>query len=125
MVVFRRYIVKFITLLLALQLLNLSIYGQGFTPIPVRADAPEINISETVVEFVVEVILKHKNAIPEQDQQDGHDLQFHKHLSFEAIDFRPYFLPGLPAVRNNKPVALNPSYDYLYLREINPPPPKA
>lgn len=127
MAVFRHYIIRFITLVVALQLLNLSIYAQEFTPLPppCNTTAPEVNIDETIIEYVLENILNHKNAIPEQEDTGSRDLQFHKHVSFKAIDFKPYCLPELPPAKPLAVTMSNESYDYLFLREINPPPPKA
>ena len=119
----RNYIARFITLVVALQLLNLSIYAQDFHPLCGEGPGCGVNISETVVEYVVEVVLGHKNAIPEQQEHD--DMHFHKHGSFVAIDFRCYRLPEMIVPVPARTMALNESYDYLFLREINPPPPKA
>ena len=91
----KQYITRFITLLIALQLLNLSIYAQDFKPFAAEAGSEEANITETVAEYVVEVILGHKNAIPEQSQHHK-DLHFHKHISFKAISVSAlYHLPEL------------------------------
>jgi len=83
-----------------------------------------VNISETVVEYVVEVVLGHTNAIPEQSQHHK-DLHFHKHIAFKAIRFTAFDLPELQAQCAAKAEGLIENYEYLYLNEINPPPPKA
>jgi hypothetical protein len=121
----KKHIVRFITLVVAMQLLNLSIYAQDFKPIFNEAGSDETNITETFVEYIVENVLGHKNAIPEQSQHHK-DLHFHKHISFKAIS--TFSSMGLPDRQKNNAVAavrLQQSYDYLYLQEINPPPPKA
>jgi len=121
----RSYITRFITLLVALQLLNLSIYAQDFKPIYDEAGSDETNITETIVEYVVEVILGHTNAIPEQSQHHK-DLHFHKHVSFKAISVSAdYHLDHLQLNSSASTIPLLESYRYLYLQEINPPPPKA
>lgn len=79
-----RNIIRAITFLLALQLMNLSIYAQDFTPIFNEYGSDEININETIVEYVVEVVMGHKNAIPEQQPQHK-DLHFHKHAGYNKI----------------------------------------
>lgn len=122
---FNQHIIRFITLLLALQLLNLSIYAQDFKPFAATAGSEEVNITETVAEYVVEVLLGHKNAIPEQSQHHK-DLHFHKHTSFKAIGISAhYHLPELQQRNSVCAVPIAESYYYLYYREINPPPPKA
>jgi hypothetical protein len=118
----KTYIARCITLIVALQLLNLSIYAQDFKPIHNESGSDETNITETIVEYVVEVMLGHKNAIPEQSQHHS----FHKHLSFKAIKIGgEYRLADLPKYCSVTNVPLMEPYDYLYLQEINPPPPKA
>ncbi len=122
---FKKHIIRLITLVVAMQLLNLSIYAQDFKPIHNEAGSDETNITETFVEYIVENVLGHTNAIPEQ-QQHHKDLHFHKHISFKAINAFSSF--RLPDMRRNSSIAAVPlleSYDYLYLQEINPPPPKA
>jgi len=121
----KKHITRFITLLLALQLLNLSIYAQDFKPIFNEAGSDETNITETIVEYVVEVVLGHTNAIPEQTQHHK-DLHFHKHISFKAISIFPvYHVAGLQQQNAASAVPLTEPYSYLYLQEINPPLPKA
>jgi len=82
--ILKKYTIRAITLLLALQLLNLSIYAQDFTPIFNEPGSDEMNINETIVEYVVEVVLGHKNAIPEQSPEHK-DLHLHKHGSLYKV----------------------------------------
>ena len=116
------YITKSVLLIVALQLLNLSIYAQDFKTLSNKT--AETNICESVLEYVLEVVLQHKNAIPEQSQHHK-DLHFHKHISFKAISF------GIPvnttyaySIKKIEVVPLKLTYAYQYLQEINPPPPK-
>ncbi|MEO7532076.1 MAG: hypothetical protein ABIS69_11710 [Sediminibacterium sp.] len=119
----KKHIAHFITLLVALQLLNLSIYAQDFKPI--TGSEEDINITESVTEYVVEIVLGHKNAIPEQSQHHK-DLHFHKHIAFKAVSVFPsYHLPGMQQQNAASAFPLQESYSYLYYQEINPPPPKA
>ncbi len=116
---------RVIVFLLALQVLNLSIYAPDFRQLysPAREYAPT-NITETAVEYVVEVIMGIKNAIPEQ-MQHHKDLHFHKQVSFKA-ECTPvfYHLPSLQVRSGKTAIHLQETYNYLYLQEINPPPPK-
>jgi hypothetical protein len=120
-----RNIIRAITLLLALQLMNLSIYAQEFTPIFNEYGSDEININETIVEYVVEVVMGHKNAIPEQQPQHK-DLHFHKHaccfkiISVSASD-------NLLAETNHHfttPIPPAELFIDRYQGEIRPQPPK-
>ncbi len=120
-----KHIARCITLLVALQLLNLSIYAQDFKPIYNEAGSDETNITETVVEYIVEVVLGHTNAIPEQGQHHK-DLHFHKHISFKAINFtRPDMLSASQLNMAKLPVLLHESFEDCYFQEINPQPPNA
>lgn len=115
------HIIRLITLVVALQLLNLSIYAQDFRPLP-TSTVSETNITETIVEYVVEVVLGHKNAIPEQSQR----RTFHKKVAFKAISlFNRIGVPDLTIKYRIRNTPLLNNYDFLYLQEINPPPPKA
>lgn len=124
MLTVKKYITRFITLVVALQLLNLSIYAQDFKPICTETGLSETNITETIVEYVAENLLGHTNAIPEQSQHHK-DLHFHKHISFKAISFPNTF--GMPEIEypfSDIAISLKESYSYLYKQEITPPPPK-
>ena len=116
------YITKFILIVVALQLLNLSIYAQDFKILSNNTEAT--NICETVLEYVLEIVLDHKNAIPEQSQHHK-DLHFHKHVSFKAICFGvPVTTEHEYSIKKIEIVPLKQIYAYQYLQEINPPPPK-
>lgn len=116
--------IRFVTLLLALQLLNLSIYVQDFKPLYLLGETQEININETIVEYVVEVVLQHKNAIPEQ-QPDHKDLHLHKHGAFYKVFSTDQFLI---AGMNAEPTPVRVPHDECFIdryqREIRPQPPQ-
>ena len=120
----RKYIVKIITLIVALQLLNLSIYAQDFKPLFVNEETSESNICETITEFVLEGLLGHTNSFPKQTQHHK-DLHLHKHISFKATSPLPTSIMFV----NVYPIpewitSLNEDYSSLFNPEINPPPPK-
>jgi len=121
---FNKHIIRVITLIVALQLLNLSIYAQDFTPIYNNQGNTETNISETIVEFVIEVVLGHTGAIPEQSQHHK-DLHFHKHVSYKAVSLENKVLLTDSQINNAKlPIPIHESFEDLYQQEINPQPPK-
>jgi hypothetical protein len=102
----------------------LSIYAQDFTPIYNNQGNTETNISETVVEFVIEVVLGHTGAIPEQSQHHK-DLHFHKHVSYKAVSLEKAVLLSNSQINIAKlPIPLQESFEDLYQQEINPQPPK-
>lgn len=124
MQLFRKHIARVIVLIVALQLLNLSIYAQDFKPLYADQNNSEVNISETIVEFVVESVLGYKDAIPEQSQHHK-DLHFHKHVSFKAISIERNDLLSASQIRNaTLPVWLYEDVNDLYLQDFDPKPPK-
>ena len=121
---FNKHIIPVITLIVALQLLNLSIYAQDFTPVYNNQGNTETNISETIVEFVIEEVLGHTGAIPEQSQHHK-DLHFHKHASYKAISIqKPVILSESQINISKLPFPIQETFQDLYQQEINPQPPK-
>lgn len=121
---FNKHIIRVITIIVALQLLNLSIYAQEFSSLNESSTNSETNISETVFEWVFEVILGHKNAIPEQTQHHK-DLHFHKHFSFKSVSFeKPVLMTASQLNMALLPITLQEQFEDLYQQEINPQPPK-
>lgn len=117
---------RFVTLLLALQLLNLSIYVQDFKPLYVQGEPQEININETIVEYVVEVVLQHKNAIPEQ-QPEHKDLHLHKHGALYKVFSTDHSLIADPVTATASCLCIPHEEFFIdrYQREIRPQPPQA
>jgi hypothetical protein len=116
---------KFITLVVALQVLNISIYAQdvdAFSQRNVLMYANEIN---TIAEYIGEVILKHNNAFPEYPD-DGHkDLQFSRHIDINLFSFPQFKSQASPVYQAEYLFPNKIDYDFLFFKEINPPPPKA
>ncbi|CAN5858969.1 hypothetical protein BH11BAC4_BH11BAC4_21800 [soil metagenome] len=113
------------TLIIALQILNMSIDSATveFARQPGQVD--NFNYMDTFVEYVAEVILKHDNAIPESGNRQQKDMQQHKHIQIavQKIESSLQILPMsvcLVFPRNNED-----KYAYQFVKEINPPPPKA
>ena len=124
MITTKNYIFRFITLIVALQLLNLSIYAQDFKPLLLNQETTETNISETITEFISEVILGYTNSFPEQSQHHK-DLHFHKHISFKAIaPLAPSVILEITYPISNRRTSLQEHFSSLFNQEINPPPPK-
>lgn len=120
----KKYIIKFITLVVALQLLNLSIYAQDFKPLFINQETSEVNISETITEFVSEQLLGFVNSFPEQTQHHK-GFRFHKNISFKAITPLPTSVIIEIAYPLPKRIAsLKEHFSSLFNQEINPPPPR-
>lgn len=112
----------------ALQMLNLSIFTHDFQPLhikqkPVIGEFNEIN---SVVEYFAEIVLEHNNAFPEFKKEGNKDLQPSKHIAIKLIIAKD--LPSLKqetASVNNYSIRKKDHYNFLFYKEINPPPPKA
>lgn len=123
------YLSRLAIFVVALQILNLSIFMQDFDPISThRHTIGEINEINSIVEFVAEIVLDNPNALPEYHQQntDHTAMQVHKHAPVKMITFEELQPARVfyAAVREYI-IPLKESYDFLFFREINPPPPKA
>ena len=122
---FKIVFAKFITLIVALQILNVSIYAQDmgtFQQQNVIAYNNEIN---SVAEYIGEVVLKHANSFPEYPN-DGHkNIQGLKHIDINTFSFPPYKVKTVAKVFTEYTAPHSISYSYLFFKEINPPPPKA
>lgn len=129
MAILKLHIARFVAFVVALQILNMSIYTQDFQPLVQHHQTiGDINEINSFVEYVAEVVLDYKNALPEyQHHYTSHkELQLHKHISVKLInlDHDPIDRLVLDDHRHFRP-SLKESYDFLYYKEINPPPPKA
>lgn len=120
---------RLLLLLVALQILNLSIYMQDFEPLNTHHyTIGEVNEINSIVEYVAEVVLQHKNALPEYHQQnnDHSAMQLHKHAPIKMITFEDLQPKRAFCVTKHSYIhPLNEAYQFLYFKEINPPPPKA
>ena len=83
------------------------------------------NYIDTFVEYVAEVILKYDNAIPESKDRQQKELQQHK--QFVLVSEKTECLSGCfyPVILTPLPRSYADRYAYQFIKEINPPPPKA
>lgn len=122
---FRLHITRIITLIVALQIINLGLFVQDFQPLATSDVTPEINIINSIDEYVAEIVLHHKDAVPENNKHPQKDLQAHKHISFQLIGIsKQQTLSDTQLVYHNKPTSLIKGYSYLFCKDIYPPPPK-
>jgi hypothetical protein len=108
----------------------LSVYGGDFDPSLSSAHLNKIgefNQIDSLVEYVAEIMLNHKNAFPENGSHNPNSKSSHqiKHSTIKMIDFRestdlPFYCTTI-----NLPEIFKDDYKKLILKEINPPPPKA
>ncbi len=85
----------------------------------------DINYIDTYVEYIAEVMLKYTNAIPES--KDRQQKEFQQHKQFEIAFEKIY--PLLNFIWQDDPIdhpqSFSDKYAYQFIKEINPPPPKA
>ena len=86
---------------------------------------PEINIINTVDEYIAEVVLHHKDAVPENSKNPQKDLRAHKHIDIKLISFpKPQNTLATLIYYRNKFASVTAGYNYLFCNSIYPPPPK-
>jgi hypothetical protein len=125
--ILRTHIARFITFLVALQILNMGLFVQDFQSL---ASSPvaiaDHNIINSVVEYISEVVLNKVNSIPENNSKSNRDLQAHKHFIVKIIELKkPYILLPQFIAQAEIKFPRTESYYYQFCKEINPPPPKA
>jgi hypothetical protein len=117
---------KFILSIIAVQILNLSIYAQ-FDPVQSGNTMGNLNSIDSITEYVAEVMLHHTNAFPEFEKTGAHkDQHQHKNYSIHLFnDLKKTAIAYNYTLDKNNNGAVIKDYTYLFFKEINPPPPKA
>ena len=119
------FFAKFITFIVALQILNVSIYAQDIDMLQQRNILNYSNEINSITEYVSEVVLKHSNAFPEYPN-DGHkEMQFSKHIDLNLFSVQHFKAQPSTKVYTEYLYPHKIDYDFLFFKEINPPPPKA
>jgi hypothetical protein len=122
---FRNHIGRFFTFLIALQILNMSIDSPSAQLPRNAANADNFNYIDTYVEFVAEVILKYNNAIPETKNRQQKELQMQKQFELVFQKIEPITISFFEEKAEKRFLNSSDKYAYLFIKEINPPPPKA
>ena len=121
------FLTRLVLLVLALQILNVSVYSKDVDTDAKDNTIGEVNQIDSVTEFVAEIILDHKNAFPEDGAHNRRSGSSHqmKHISLKIISF-PKRNPTQPSCFSLRPTAIlsKEEYRYLFFSEIIPPPPK-
>jgi hypothetical protein len=121
----RYHIARFLTIIVAIQVINVSVYPDLLQW--ERADHPVTlnNEMDSIVEYVTEIILGHKDAFPEYAHKHHKDLQQHKHaISLYSEEIADNNEPA-PFGNDSMKRCSGDQYAYQFYIEINPPPPKA
>lgn len=121
----RHYISRFFILIIALQILNMSIDAPAAQMNIATGESDSFNYIDTFVEYIAEVVLKYDNAIPENQNREHKELQYNKYTEFivQRYESSVNFMWTENLV--NRPRHLSDEYAYQFINEINPPPPKA
>lgn len=120
------HISRLVTIIVALQILNMGLFAQDFQQLSTSSVCPEINIINTVDEFVAEIILDHKDAVPETNDHSKKDLQLHKHVTNKLINFSVALSNSTSGFfTDSKSFIFSDDYNYQFSEDINPPPPKS
>ena len=122
---FKNHISRFVAFVIAIQILNMSIDAPSAQMQVSKGASDNINYIDTYVEYLAEVILKYTNAIPESKDRQQKELQQHKQFEvvFQKISLLTitFFDAGTKKSFPN----YSDKYAYQFIKEINPPPPKA
>jgi len=118
---------KIFIALMAIQIINLSIDAVEFQPIASTVTIGDFNYLNSMTEYVTEVVMGMKDAFPEfQKESSSSKSQIVKHIAIKLFENNSTAAEPVFSIRNKTfIVPLKESYQYLYFREINPPPPKA
>lgn len=118
--------VQLLVALIAIQIINLSIDAVDFQPIASTVVIEDFNYFNSITEFVAEVMLGNKDAFPEfQKETTASKSQIIKHLSLKIFgNSLDETNANITICKAPFIVLLKEKYEYAYLNEINPPPPK-
>lgn len=118
---------KGLIVLIAIQIINLSIDGVDFQPMASKVVIADFNYLNSLTEYVSEIVLGHKDAFPEfQKESSSSKSQIIKHLSLKLFQHENLVnKTSYPVKGTSFIVPLTEDYKFCYFREINPPPPKA
>jgi hypothetical protein len=128
----KRYLQKFMLTLLAIQILNLSIYNTDFYVVQSSYTEKEVakddNPVDSFAELIVESVDGYQDAFPETDQKNEKQAPELKHnITFKMIYLDRFAKIPEKVVLNydqspaDLPVFQN-KYSFLFWKEINHPP---
>ena len=124
MLLHKTRLIKFSALIIAIQVLNMSIDSANAIQDNHYNIPGNFNYIDTYVEYISEVICKHENTIPEQGKR--HQKQWHHKLQQVICDnLRSTNKVVISSqVLRNIFFNLHDNYAYQFSKEITPPPKK-
>lgn len=107
--------------------MNLTIQARPVNELMLTNSYIDTNRIDHAIEYILEVLMCKKNAIPEQKKQQGqHPMHIHKTISINLFfPAAPFFKALVYSSSSFKRASLPDNYNYQFYKEINPPPPKA
>lgn len=122
---FQNHICRLIAFVIALQIFNMSIDSPSAQMPANAANADDFNYIDTYVEYIAEVILKYDNAIPESKDRQQKELQMQKQFELAFQKIEPITISFFEKIIKKRFINFSDKYAYQFIKEINPPPPKA
>ena len=122
---FKNNISRLIAFVIAVQILNMSIDAPSAQMQVGKGKADNFNYIDSYVEYITEVILKYENAIPESKDRQQKELQQHKQFEVAFQKIPPITITFFEAIPEKIFSNFSNRYAYQFIKEINPPPPKA
>ena len=122
---FQNHICRLLAFIVALQILNMSIDSPNAQMQVNIGVTDNFNYIDTYVEFIAEVILKFDNAIPESKDRQQRELQQHKLFEVVFQKILPYNFSFIEQKSIREYYHSPDNYAFQFIKEINPPPPKA
>ena len=92
---------------------------------PGKASSDDFNYIDTYVEYIAEVILKYDNAIPESKNREQKELQIQKQFELVFQKIEPLTISFFDEIIEKQFLNFTDKYAYQFIKEINPPPPRA
>lgn len=89
------------------------------------SSSDDFNYIDTFVEYVAEVVLKFDNAIPESKDRQQKELQLHKQFEVAFQKIVPITISFTEEKSKKSFINTSDKYAFQFIKEINPPPPKA
>lgn len=119
------HIIRLVTFLVALQILNMGCFAQEFEPITTSSVTPATNIINTIDEYIAAVVLDNKDAVPEAKEHSKKDIQIHKHVILKLIDLsKPAVVCNSLKDFSSHSSGFSNIYHYQFFQDITPPPQK-
>lgn len=103
----------------------MGLFVQDFQPLETSTVTPEVNIINTIDEYIAEIVFDYKDAMPEAKDHSKKDIQIHKHSVLKLINLvRPSFVCTVHMLPTSFLPVFFDKYSYQFYEDIIPPPPK-